>query len=158
MESVIASPILPVTSVPYVTYVTGRRMQTVEVATLVPRRTLTPLGSSHLCSSIVALDAGATRLTSALTCPKRYTPCCVCLCLNVEVAMSRTRTNIELDDDAIETAMRLYGTRSKKETVDLALRRLIGSSLDTEQALALEGSGWQGDLDQMRDDSPPDAA
>jgi len=76
----------------------------------------------------------------------------------VEVIMSRTRTNIELDDDAIETAMRLYGTRSKKETVDLALRRLIGSPLDTEQALALEGSGWQGDLDQMRDDSPPDAA
>ncbi|MEX2561984.1 MAG: type II toxin-antitoxin system VapB family antitoxin [Nitriliruptoraceae bacterium] len=72
--------------------------------------------------------------------------------------MSRTRTNIELDDDAIETAMRMYGTRSKKETVDLALRRLIGSPLGTEQALALEGSGWEGDLVQMRDDSPPDAA
>jgi len=72
--------------------------------------------------------------------------------------MSRTRTNIELDDDVVETAMRLYGTRSKKETVDLALRRLVGARLATEEALALEGSGWEGDLDRMRDDSPPDSA
>ena len=72
--------------------------------------------------------------------------------------MSRTRTNIELDDDMIRVAMRLYGTRSKKETVDLALRRLVGSRLGTDEALALEGSGWEGDLDRMRDDDPPDSA
>lgn len=71
--------------------------------------------------------------------------------------MSRTRTNIELDDDIVEAAMRLYGTRSKKETVDLALRRLVGSRLGTEEALALEGSGWEGDLDRMRDDAPADS-
>jgi hypothetical protein len=35
--------------------------------------------------------------------------------------MSRRRTNIELDDEIVEAAMRLYGTRSKKETVDLAV-------------------------------------
>jgi hypothetical protein len=40
--------------------------------------------------------------------------------------------------------MRLYGTRSTKETVDLALRRLAGSRLGTEEALALKGSGWEG--------------
>lgn len=72
--------------------------------------------------------------------------------------MSRTRTNIELDDDVVAAAMRLYGTRSKKETVDLALRRLVGSQLGAEEALALEGSGWEGDLARMRDDSPPDPA
>ena len=72
--------------------------------------------------------------------------------------MSRTRTNIELDDDIVEAAMRLYGTRSKKDTVDLALRRLVGARLGVEEALALEGSGWEGDLDQMRDDAPPDSA
>jgi Arc/MetJ family transcription regulator len=58
------------------------------------------------------------------------------------------------DDELVETAMRLYGTHTKRQTVDLALRRLIGSQLDTENALALEGSGWAGDLDQMRDDAP----
>ncbi len=72
--------------------------------------------------------------------------------------MSRTRTNIELDDELVEAAMRLYGTRSKKETVDLALRRLAGSRLGTEEALALEGSGWDGDLDRMRDDASPSSA
>ena len=72
--------------------------------------------------------------------------------------MSRSRTNIELDDDLVDAAMRLYGTRSKKETVDLALRRLVGSRLGAEEALALEGSGWDGDLDQLRDDAPADSA
>ncbi len=72
--------------------------------------------------------------------------------------MSRTRTNIELDDDLVEVAMRLYGTRSTEETVDLALRRLVGARLGTEEALALEGSRWEGDLDQLRDDAPSDLA
>ncbi len=71
--------------------------------------------------------------------------------------MGSTRTNIELDDEMIERAMALYGTRSKKETVDLALRRLVGAALTTEEALALEGAGWDGDLDALRDDLPPDA-
>lgn len=72
--------------------------------------------------------------------------------------MSTTRTNIELDDEIMATAMRLYGTRTKKQTVDLALRRLVGSRLDTDEALSLEGSGWEGDLDQMRDDAPAETA
>ena len=72
--------------------------------------------------------------------------------------MSRTRTNIELDDDMVEAAMRLYGTRSKKDTVDLALRRLVGARLSVDEAIAMEGSGWAGDLDRMREEAPPDTA
>jgi Arc/MetJ family transcription regulator len=72
--------------------------------------------------------------------------------------MSTTRTNIELDDEMLERAMRLYGTRTKKDTVDLALRRLVGAALTREEALAVEGSGWEGDLDLMRRDTPPDPA
>ena len=72
--------------------------------------------------------------------------------------MSRTRTNIELDDDLVEAVMQLYGTRSKKEAVDLALRRLVGARLSADEAIAMEGSGWEGDLDQMREDAPPDTA
>jgi Arc/MetJ family transcription regulator len=75
-----------------------------------------------------------------------------------EDAVSTTRTNIELDDDLVEAAMRLYGTRSKKETVDLALRRLVGARLSVDEAIAMEGSGWEGDLDRMREDAPPDIA
>jgi Arc/MetJ family transcription regulator len=72
--------------------------------------------------------------------------------------MATTRTNIELDDELIETAMRLYGTRTKRQTVELALRRLVGDRLDTESALALEGTGWAGDLTEMRHDAPSETA
>jgi Arc/MetJ family transcription regulator len=72
--------------------------------------------------------------------------------------MSRTRTNIELDDDIVDAAMRLYGTRTKRETVDLALRRLVGARLSVDEAIAMEGCGWEGDLDRMREDAPPDTA
>jgi Arc/MetJ family transcription regulator len=60
------------------------------------------------------------------------------------------RTNIELDDVLVDRAMRLYRLRSKREAVDLALRRLVGEPMDREEALAMEGSGWSGNLDEIR--------
>lgn len=61
-----------------------------------------------------------------------------------------TRTNIEIDDRLVAEAMRLYRLRSKREAVDLALRRLVGDPMDREEALAMEGTGWAGDLAEMR--------
>ena len=61
-----------------------------------------------------------------------------------------TRTNIEIDDILVNRAMRLYRLRSKREAVDLALRRLVGDPMTREEALAAEGSGWAGDLDAIR--------
>jgi Arc/MetJ family transcription regulator len=60
-----------------------------------------------------------------------------------------TRTNIEIDDELVERAMRIYRLRSKREAVDFALRKLVGG-MSREEALAMEGSGWHGDLDEMR--------
>jgi Arc/MetJ family transcription regulator len=60
------------------------------------------------------------------------------------------RTNIEIDDELVDRAMRRYRLRSKREAVDLALRRLVGEPMSREEILALEGSGWGGDLDEMR--------
>jgi Arc/MetJ family transcription regulator len=60
-----------------------------------------------------------------------------------------TRTNIEIDDELVERAMRIYRLRSKREAVDFALRKLVGG-MSREEALAMEGSGWSGDLDEMR--------
>ena len=65
-----------------------------------------------------------------------------------------SRTNIEIDDMLMERAMRRYGLRTKREAVDLALRRLAGEPLSREEALAMEGSGWQGDLEEMRRGDP----
>jgi Arc/MetJ family transcription regulator len=53
--------------------------------------------------------------------------------------VAATRTNIELDDELVETTMRLYGTTTKRETVDLALRRPIGSQSGTQDALRARG-------------------
>lgn len=62
------------------------------------------------------------------------------------------RTNIEIDDDLVRQAMQRYGLASKRAAVDLALRRLVGESMTTKEALAMEGAGWDGDLDEMRRD------
>lgn len=60
------------------------------------------------------------------------------------------RTNVELDDRLVAEVMRRYRLRTKREAVDLALRRLVDEPLDLPDALALEGSGWEGDLGELR--------
>lgn len=60
------------------------------------------------------------------------------------------RTNIDLDDEACEAVMERFHLGSKREAVNLALRRLASEPLEVEDARHLRGSGWGGDLDQMR--------
>lgn len=62
------------------------------------------------------------------------------------------RTNIEIDDDLVADAMHRFGLSSKREAVDYALRRLVGPVMTREEMLAMEGSGWDGDLDELRSD------
>jgi Arc/MetJ family transcription regulator len=64
------------------------------------------------------------------------------------------RTNIEIDDELIERVMRRYRLPSKRAAVELALRRLAGEPMSREEALAMEGAGWSGDLEDLR---APDA-
>jgi Arc/MetJ family transcription regulator len=61
-----------------------------------------------------------------------------------------SRTNIELDDDLVRRAMQRYRLSTKREAVELALRRLVGEPLTREEALAMQGTGWEGELEQMR--------
>ena len=60
------------------------------------------------------------------------------------------RTNVDIDDEACAEVMRRYGLKTKREAVNLALRTMAGEKASLEEALALEGSGWDGDLDEMR--------
>lgn len=64
--------------------------------------------------------------------------------------MAYVRTNVVLDKELVERAMRQYGFRTKRETIDFALRRLVG--YDPADILELEGIGWEGDLEEMRGD------
>ncbi|MGD9622048.1 MAG: type II toxin-antitoxin system VapB family antitoxin [Mycolicibacterium sp.] len=67
-----------------------------------------------------------------------------------------SRTNIDLDDALVAEVMRRYGLTTKKEAVDLALRRLVGVPLSRDFLLSLEGIGWEGQLDAMRHEVPSD--
>lgn len=64
------------------------------------------------------------------------------------------RTNIDIDDELVNAAMRRYGLHSKRAAVDLALRRLVLEPMTREEALAMEGTGWEGDLAELRRDRP----
>lgn len=60
------------------------------------------------------------------------------------------RTNIEIDDDVIAEAQRLIGARTKRETVDTALRELVARHRRLG-ILDLRGKvRWEGDLDESR--------
>lgn len=60
------------------------------------------------------------------------------------------RTNIDIDEELVRMVMERYNLRSKREAVDFALRELVGGVMTKEQALAMEGAGWDGDLDEIR--------
>ena len=61
-----------------------------------------------------------------------------------------TRTNLELDDELVTLAMRRYGLPSRRAAVEFALRRLVGETMTRDEAMAMEGSGWEPDLATMR--------
>jgi Arc/MetJ family transcription regulator len=60
------------------------------------------------------------------------------------------RTNIDLDEALVEGVMHRYQLGTKREAVHFALRRLLGDTMTLEEALAMRGTGWEGDLDTMR--------
>jgi Arc/MetJ family transcription regulator len=61
-----------------------------------------------------------------------------------------TRTNVEIDEELVARVMRRYGLRTKRAAIDLALRRLDLEPMSREDALAMRGSGWDGDLEALR--------
>lgn len=65
-----------------------------------------------------------------------------------------SRTNIDLDDALVAEVMRRYGVTTKKEAIDLALRRLVGVPLSRDFLIGLEGIGWEGSLDDIRREQP----
>ena len=76
-----------------------------------------------------------------------YTSRCMVVCMG--------RTNIDIDDQVIRRVQAAYGLRTKREAVDFALRRLLVEPFTRQEALAAEGSGWDGDLDELRAGTAP---
>ena len=60
------------------------------------------------------------------------------------------RTNIDIDDALLAEAMAVFGTTTKKATVEAALERAVRRHRQ-RRVLDLEGAvDWVGDLDEMR--------
>ena len=60
------------------------------------------------------------------------------------------RTNIDIDDDVLREAQRLVGTRTKRDTVNLALRERVARHRQIG-ILDLRGKvHWDGDLAKSR--------
>ena len=60
------------------------------------------------------------------------------------------RTNIDIDDDLLAEAQAVAGTRTKRETVHVALAELIRRR-SRRAMLELRGRvQWDGDLDELR--------
>lgn len=72
--------------------------------------------------------------------------------------------NADIDEAACAKIMRRYKLTSKEEAINLALRKVAAEPLlftpptnemSLEEALAMQGTGWDGDLDAMRSGDLP---
>ena len=59
------------------------------------------------------------------------------------------RTNIDIDDDLVDRAMRMYRLQSKRAAVQLALEKLVGEPMSSEEVLAMQGVGYPLDNDEL---------
>lgn len=60
-----------------------------------------------------------------------------------------SRTNVDIDDALVERAMRLYRLDSKRAAVQLALETLVGEAMGTAEILAMQGTGFPIDNDDL---------
>lgn len=64
------------------------------------------------------------------------------------------RTNIDIDEEACAAVMKRYGLKTKRDAVNYALRAIAREiePMTREEILAMRGTGWDGDLAEMRGD------
>ena len=61
-----------------------------------------------------------------------------------------SRTNVDIDDEACAEVMRRYLLKTKREAINFALRTLAVEPFSVDEARRLRGSGWEGDLGELR--------
>ena len=67
-------------------------------------------------------------------------------------AWCMTRTNIDIDEELVAAVMEQNGLKTKREAVDFALRKAVRRVASVEELLALEGIGFDLDLDEIRNE------
>lgn len=66
----------------------------------------------------------------------------------------RVHVEMDLKEDLLEAVRQRYRQPTWRAAVEYALRRAAVSPLTRDEALAMRGAGWEGDLDAMRDGDP----
>ena len=61
-----------------------------------------------------------------------------------------SRTIVDIDDAACAEVMRRYRLATNREAINYALRTLAAEPLGADDFRRLRGSGWEGDLDELR--------
>jgi Arc/MetJ family transcription regulator len=65
------------------------------------------------------------------------------------------RTNVVLDQELVDEVKHKYGFRTTRETIDYALRQVVGKDVDPYAlALELQGSMILPPLEELRGESP----
>jgi Arc/MetJ family transcription regulator len=65
------------------------------------------------------------------------------------------RTNIEIDDDLMDEALKGTGLPIKRAVVEEGLRLMVRLRKQARTLKTLKGLGWEGDLDEVRQDRTP---
>lgn len=63
---------------------------------------------------------------------------------------ARVRIELDVKEDLLDAVRTRYHLTSRRAAIEFALRRAAVKPMSKEEALAMEGVGWGGDLDAMR--------
>jgi Arc/MetJ family transcription regulator len=68
----------------------------------------------------------------------------------------RVQVEMGVREDLLEAVRGRYHLPNWRAAVELALRRVAIEPMTKQEALAMQGVGWEGDLDQIRSGDPGD--
>ncbi len=66
----------------------------------------------------------------------------------------RVRVEVDVKEELLEAVRERYHLPSRRAAIEFALRRAAVRPMSKEEALGMEGVGWDGDLEAMRSDDP----
>lgn len=73
------------------------------------------------------------------------------MCIEHEEKVIRMRTNVEIDDKLMVSALQLTGLPTKRAAIERGLELLVQKHSRAQAITQSAGIGWDGDLDQLRD-------
>ena len=66
----------------------------------------------------------------------------------------RVRFELELREELVDAVRERYRLPSPRAAIEFALRRAAVRPMSKDEALGMEGVGWEGDLEAMRGGDP----